>query len=201
MKICVATGNQGKLLEIKAMLSGLPVQLVTLKDIGLSLDVEETGSTYEENAYLKASAHAAASGMLSLGDDSGLEVAVLNGEPGLRSNRYAPLPNPTDQDRRQYLLSVLNGKPEPWSAFFTCTICLCQPDGKHTFFYGRCYGKIIPLERGTNGFGYDPIFQLEGSDTTMAELSDEEKNKISHRARAMQNALPAIEKLIRGSGE
>jgi XTP/dITP diphosphohydrolase len=164
--------------------------------LGISLKVEETGSTYKENAYLKASAYAVASGMLSLGDDSGLEVDILNGEPGLRSNRYAPIHNPTDKDRRDYLLAVLSGKPEPWTAFFTCSICLCLPNGRHWFFTGRCNGKIISRERGTNGFGYDPIFLLEGTNQTMAEYSDEEKNTISHRARAMQSARPTIVRLI-----
>jgi len=197
MKICIATENPGKVLEIQALLDGLAVQFFTVKDLGISLKVDETGSTYKENAYLKASAYAVTSRMLSLGDDSGLEVDILNGEPGLRSNRYAPFTNPTDKDRRDYLLSVLSGKPEPWTAFFTCTICLCQPNGRHWFFTGRCDGQIISRERGTNGFGYDPIFLLEGSNQTMAECSDKEKNTISHRARAMQNARPTIGRLIR----
>ena len=96
-----------------------------------------------------------------------------------------------------YLLSVLADKPRPWTAFFTCTICLCYPNGRHWFFNGRCDGEIIPEERGTNGFGYDPIFQMAGLTKTMAELSDTEKNRISHRARALQNTRPVLERLIR----
>lgn len=196
MQICLATENKGKVAEIQAMLNGLPVTVCTSSDLGIVMKVAETGATYRENAYLKASAYAARTGLPSLGDDSGLEVDALDGAPGLFSNRFAPIKNPTDRDRRQYLLTQLASKPRPWTAFFTCTICLCLPNGKHWFFNGRCEGEIIPEERGTNGFGYDPIFLMRGMTSTMAELADEEKNRLSHRARAMQKTLLLFERLI-----
>jgi XTP/dITP diphosphohydrolase len=197
MKICLATENKGKVAEIQALLDGLPVTICTSKDLGMVMDVAETGKTYQDNAYIKAAAYAARTGLPSLGDDSGLEVAALDGAPGLYSNRFAPGKDPTDRDRRTYLLSLLADKPRPWTAFFTCTICLCYPNGRHWIFKGRCDGEIVPVERGTNGFGYDPIFLMAGMTKTMAELSDEEKNRISHRARALQNTLPVLERLIR----
>ena len=197
MRICLATENKGKVAEIRDLLAGLPVTILTSKDLGIDMDVAETGKTYRENAYIKASAYAAMSGLPSLGDDSGLEVAALDGAPGLYSNRFAPIKKPTDHDRRLYLLSLLADTPRPWTAFFTCTICLCFPNGRHWFFHGRCDGEIIPVERGSNGFGYDPIFQMAGLTQTMAELSDTEKNRISHRARALQNTRPLLERLIR----
>ena len=196
MKICLATENIGKVVEIQALLNGLPITICTSHDLGIEMNVAETGISYRENAYLKASAYAARTSLPSLGDDSGLEVAALNGAPGLYSNRFAPIQNPTDKDRRAYLLSLLTTKPHPWTAFFTCAICICLPNGRHWFFNGHCDGEIIPIERGTNGFGYDPIFLMSGSNQTMAELPDIEKNKVSHRARAMQNALPLLNKLI-----
>jgi XTP/dITP diphosphohydrolase len=196
MKICLATENKGKVMEMKALLSALPFSIVISRDLGIEMDVAETGSSYRENAYLKASAYAARTGLLCLGDDSGLEVAALNGAPGLFSNRFAPIEKPTDQDRRKYLLSKLVDQPHPWKAFFICTLCLCKPDGRHWYFTGRCDGEIIPEERGNNGFGYDPIFLMDGSDRTMAELDDHEKNVISHRARAVQNAMPQLDDLI-----
>jgi XTP/dITP diphosphohydrolase len=196
MKICLATENKGKVVEILAILKELPIAVCTSGELGIEMDVAETGNSYRENAYLKASAYAVRANLPSLGDDSGLEVAVLQGAPGLFSNRFAPIPNATDNDRRSFLLSLLTSKPRPWTAFFICTICLCLPNGRHWFFSGRCDGEIISTERGTNGFGYDPIFQMNGSDQTMAELPDSEKNKVSHRARALQNTLPLLEKLI-----
>jgi XTP/dITP diphosphohydrolase len=195
MKICLATENKGKVAEIQAILDGLPINTCTSTELGIEMNVAETGNSYRENAYLKASAYAVRTNLPSLGDDSGLEVAVLQGAPGLFSNRFAPIPNATDHDRRVYLLSLLTSKQQPWIAFFTCTICFCLPNGRHWFFTGRCDGEIIPIERGTNGFGYDPIFQLSGSNQTMAELSDIEKNKVSHRARALQNILPLLKRL------
>lgn len=195
MNICLATGNSGKLREMQALLSELPLKLVMPSELGLDMDVAEHGKDYRENAYLKAAAYAFRSGLPVIADDSGLEVAALGGEPGLYSNRYAPVSNATDADRRAYLLSKLAGRPRPWDAFFTCTVCICLPNGRHWFFKGRCDGEIIPGERGSNGFGYDPVFLVAGTANTMAELSDNEKNRISHRARAIQAALPLLHQL------
>ncbi len=181
---------------MQALMAALPVSIVTSHDLGIEMDVAETGATYRENAYLKASAYSVKTGFLCLGDDSGLEVAALDGAPGLYSNRFAPIEKPTDHDRRMYLLYKLEEAPRPWVAFFTCTLCLCMPNGRHWFFKGRCDGEIIPEERGMNGFGYDPIFLMEDGIHTMAELDSREKNQVSHRARAVQNALPQLVKLV-----
>ena len=131
-----------------------------------------------------------------LADDSGLEVAVLNGQPGLRSARYAPFPNATDADRRRYLLQELKDKEQPWEAKFHCTIAMITPDGSMHLFKGDCPGRILPEEQGENGFGYDPIFLLPDRGLTMAELADEEKNKISHRGCALRASIPVIQALL-----
>jgi XTP/dITP diphosphohydrolase len=155
--------------------------------------VTEDGASYAENAAKKALAFAGASGLLTLADDSGLEVDALNGEPGLRSARYAPGPNPSDADRRRYLLSRLTPLPRPWSAHFHCTLAMARPGGEVEFAEGDCFGEVIPEERGHNGFGYDPIFWIPEMGCTMAELSSEVKNQISHRARAVQASLPLLQ--------
>jgi XTP/dITP diphosphohydrolase len=195
-RLLVASTNPGKLRELHALLQGASVELVTPSLIGLHLEVREDGSTYAENAAKKALAFARASGLLTLADDSGLEVEVLEGAPGLHSARYAPQPNATDADRRAYLLQQLQGHPRPWSAQFRCVVALALPDGEVHFAEGICHGEIIPEERGEHGFGYDPIFLLPQYGRTMAELSMEEKNRISHRARAVRAALPLLLDLI-----
>ena len=196
-KLLIATGNRGKIKEIQSLLDGLDVQLVTPKDIGLELEVHEDGQTYAENAGKKALAYSKASGLLSLADDSGLEVDALDGAPGLYSARYSPLPGATDADRRVYMLKNLAGKPRPWTAHFHATIAIGLPDGQVLFADGNCYGEIIPDERGNNGFGYDPIFFIPEMKHTMAELSMDEKNRLSHRALAVKNALPILQKMLK----
>lgn len=198
-KLLLATNNRGKLAEIQALLKelNLEVSLVTPAQIGLNLEVEEDGETYAENAARKAIAFAQASGLLTLADDSGLEVDALGGLPGIRSARFAPQPGATDADRRAYLLERLQGKPRPWTAHFHCTIALVQPEGsagegKIQYAEGICPGEIIPEERGQNGFGYDPVFLLPKLGRTMAELRMEEKNRLSHRARAIRAARPIL---------
>ena len=201
MRLLIASTNRGKLREMQAVLAGLPVDLVLPDDIGLTLQVDETGETYAENAALKARAYCQASGLLTLADDSGLEVDTLNGAPGLHSARYSPLPGASDADRRALLLQTLKSYPVPadatgWSAHFHCTVAIAEPTGSLHFSEGHCDGFIIQQERGNNGFGYDPVFFLPGHHATMAELPDEVKNRISHRARALQAALPLLQRLI-----
>ena len=196
MRLLIATENQGKVKEIQALLDGLDVELVTPKSLGLALDVVEDGATYEENAGKKALAHARASGLLALADDSGLEVDALDGAPGLYSARYSPLPNATDADRRTLLLQNLSGKPRPWRAHFHAVIALATPEGLLQFADGDCHGEIIPDERGSNGFGYDPIFFIPALERTMAELSMDEKNHLSHRALAVRNAEPVLRECL-----
>jgi XTP/dITP diphosphohydrolase len=197
--LLVATENPGKLIELQALLAQVPARLVSPSGLGLSLHVVEDGSTYAENAARKALAYAKASGLISLADDSGLEVDALNGQPGLYSARFAPQPDATDADRRAYLLSRLEGIPRPWTARFHCTVALAPPEGDLLYATGECLGEIIPQERGSQGFGYDPIFWIPGLKKTMAELDLEEKNLISHRANAVRNAIPAILKLTGGA--
>src|SRR5688572_31450346 len=157
-KLLIATNNKGKVIELQEILKDLNIQLITPADINLVLDVIEDGKTYQENAGKKAIEFSQASGLISLADDSGLEVDALNGAPGLYSARYSPKPNATDKDRRNYLLENLKDKSHPWKAHFHATIAIAKPTGEVEFAEGNCYGEIIPEERGTNGFGYDPIF-------------------------------------------
>lgn len=195
-KLLIATGNKGKIREIQALLDGLEVELLTPHDLELKLEVVEDGENYAENAGKKARAFSQASGLIVLADDSGLEVESLDGAPGLHSARYSPLPKATDADRRAYLLKNLAGKPRPWKAHFHATVAVGSPDGKVWFAEGNCYGEIIPEERGSNGFGYDPIFLIPEVNQTMAELSMEAKNRLSHRAQAVRNAIPLLRKAL-----
>jgi XTP/dITP diphosphohydrolase len=195
-KLLLATNNQGKLRELCAILADLPIELVTPANIRLELDVPEDGSTYAENAAKKALAFARASGLASLADDSGLEVDALGGAPGLYSARYLSKPGASDADRRAYLLQNLGGKPRPWAARFRATVAIAGPGGSVQIAEGICPGEIVPEERGTGGFGYDPIFLLPELDLTMAELPEETKNRLSHRARAVQAAKPILMKLF-----
>ncbi len=198
MKLLLATNNKGKRDEIQSLLGDLDIELVTPADIGLALDVAEDGATYAENATLKAVAFAEASGLVSMADDSGLEVDALGGQPGLHSARYSAKPGATDTDRRAYLLENLRDHPRPWPAHFHCTVALAKPGGKVRLAEGNCPGEIIPTERGNNGFGYDPIFLVPELGRTMAELTMDEKNRLSHRARAVTAARPLIMALLRG---
>lgn len=215
-KLLIATNNKGKVREFQALLKNLNVQLITPADIHLTLDVVEDGKTYQENAGKKAIQFAQVSGLISLADDSGLEVDALNGAPGLYSARYSPKPNATDKDRRNYLLENLRDKHQPWKAHFHATIAIAFPEslwsqearnvqkqasGLHIgaqieFAEGNCYGEIIPEERGANGFGYDPIFLFSELNKTMAELEDEHKNRISHRGVAVMNAMTILKKIF-----
>lgn len=191
-KLLLATLNEGKIIELRALLESIEAELLTPQDIRLEMQVEETGETYAENASAKAKAFARESGLLSLADDSGLEVDALAGAPGIYSARYAPQPGATDADRRAYLLGQLEPLPKPWLARFSCTAALASPDGGLHFTNGYCEGMIIPQERGEQGFGYDPIFLIPDMGRTMAELDMAEKNQISHRALAIKNMVPLL---------
>ena len=202
-ELLIATNNLGKVKEIQSLLTGLPLRLLTPADLGIEQEVVEDGLTYAENAARKALAFARASGRLTLADDSGLEVDALDGMPGLHSARFSPLPHANDADRRQHLLTLLAGKPRPWKARFRCFVAILQPQQvnlakPHIYFTeGVCPGEIIPQERGVNGFGYDPIFLLPEFNKTMAEMSMSEKNRLSHRARALLNAIPILETILK----
>jgi XTP/dITP diphosphohydrolase len=195
-KLLIASQNQGKLKEIQALLNDLEIDLILPKQIGLNLEIKEDGQTYAENASLKAKAFAEASGVMTLADDTGLEVDTLDGQPGLYSARFAPQPGATDADRRGYLLQKLASRPRPWTARFRCVVVLYTPDGVSHFAEGICPGEIIPEERGQHGFGYDPIFQVQSMERTMAELELEEKNRLSHRALAILAIRPKLIEII-----
>jgi XTP/dITP diphosphohydrolase len=191
-KLLIATNNQGKIQEFKALLKGIPYELVTPGQIGLKLDVAETGDSYEANAEIKALAFAKAAKMLALADDSGLEVDALGGAPGIKSARYAG-EKATDMTKVEYLLSKINNIPlKQRTARFRCVIAIAHEDGRIDFCRGACEGLITFEPRGKTGFGYDPIFLFPELGKTMAELPEDEKNRISHRGRAAQEAVKVL---------
>jgi XTP/dITP diphosphohydrolase len=193
-QLLLATNNQGKVHEYRDLLAAIPFELMTPAQIGLKLDVSETGRTFQANARLKAEAFAEAAGMPALADDSGLEVDALDGEPGIRSSRYAG-EGATDADRVRYLLAKLQSiSPEKRTARFRCVIAIAFPHGKTLFCRGSCEGIITTEPRGNTGFGYDPIFYFPELKKTMAELPLAVKNQISHRARATREARKVLGK-------
>lgn len=194
--LLIASTNPGKLKEMRAILQDLRIDLVMPSDIGVNLDVKEDGATYLENAAKKAKAYCQASQLPTLADDSGLEVDLLGGEPGLFSARYLPKPGATDADRRAFLVEKLSQFPHPWYAHFHCTAVIATPEGATHAHTGNCYGQIIAEERGSNGFGYDPIFYISELGRTMAELPDDEKNRISHRGLALLAAIPTLKRIL-----
>jgi XTP/dITP diphosphohydrolase len=191
-KLLLGTNNQAKIREYRSLLPDLDHKLVTLSENGIQVEVEEVGDSLEENARLKATIIAAKSRLLTLADDSGLEVDALGGEPGRLSARYAG-ENASDAERIAYLLKRMNGVPqEKRTARFRCVIALATPGGKVKLCSGECPGLITFEPRGEHGFGYDPIFYLPELGKTMAELSLEQKNKISHRGRAAREAARVL---------
>ncbi len=183
MRLLIATTNPGKVREYRALLAGLDLELVGLNDVGIDVDVDETGETYAANAELKARTYAQLSGLLTLADDSGLEVEALGGRPGVYSARYAP----DSPARIQKLLGEMIDVPDDQrAARFQCAIVLATPDGSITATEGSCEGVIARAARGSNGFGFDPIFYMPEHSATMAELPEDVKNQISHRAHAAQ---------------
>ncbi len=194
MKLLVGTGNPGKVREFRELLDGLPVELVTPADIGLDIEVEETGDTLDENALIKAQAYANAGGVLTLADDSGLFVDALDGAPGVISARYGAPDAKTDEDRVELLLRNLADVPEgERNAAFRCVIVIAEP-GVDTvrMAKGELRGIIGQTPRGTNGFGYDPIFVVPEYGKTVAELDSDIKNALSHRGRAARAAREII---------
>jgi XTP/dITP diphosphohydrolase len=200
MELLIATGNPGKVREYDELLAGLPITCIGPADLGIHLDVDESGSTYRENATLKAVAFARASGRVTLADDSGLEVDALDGRPGVRSARYGG-PGMGDTDRWQLLLQELGPVPrQERTARFRCVIALATPAGQVMTAEGSCEGVIAFEAAGENGFGYDPVFYLPERDRTMAQLPAEVKNHISHRGRAAEAVRPMILELLSQAG-
>jgi len=185
MKYVLATDNPGKILEMREILSSLGIEITTRKELGVDVQIEETGSTFLENAMLKADAICRITGFPAIADDSGLIVDALDGAPGVYSSSYGG-EELDDSGRCGYLLDNMRDIGQR-SARFVCTIVCRFPDGRVISAEGECRGNIISAPRGCNGFGYDPVFLLEGSDMTMAELTSEQKNALSHRGKALRS--------------
>lgn len=196
-ELLVATKNAGKVRELTELLVGLPLRLRNLSDFPAAPEVDETGATFEENARLKAVGYGEHARLLTLADDSGLEVAALGGEPGVRSARYGGLA--TDAERTARLLEELaRTNDAERRARFVCVIALALPpsDRLH-FFEGTCEGRIARAPAGSHGFGYDPVFCPDGYEQTFGQLPDETKEQLSHRARALARALAFLNRLLR----
>ena len=201
-KIIFATGNQGKMREVRAILQDVEAEVLSMKEAGVLLDIEENGTTFVENAIIKAKAVAQAlaqkpefaSDCVVLADDSGLEIDCLGGEPGIYSARYLGEETPFDVKSRDFLKRLEGVADEKRKARFVCAIAAVWPDGETVTALGTIEGRIGYELIGDNGFGYDPIFYLPEYGRTAAELSDEEKNAISHRSRALAQMKPELMK-------
>jgi XTP/dITP diphosphohydrolase len=183
-RLVIASGNAGKLREYRELLAETGFELVAF-----DTEIDEVGETYAENARMKAETARDRSDLSALGDDSGVEVEVLGGFPGLHSARLAP----TQEERTAELLRRLEGKPRPWSARFVCVVALAAPGRPTQLFEGECRGEIVPEWRGKAGFGYDPIFLVPGTGKTFGEMPPEEKRLYSHRANAVRVLLESGE--------
>lgn len=192
-RLIFATGNEHKMVEIREILGELPVEILSMKDVGIKADIVENGSTFEENALIKAKEVCKLAGEMVLADDSGLEIDYLNGEPGIYSARYMG-EDTSYRIKNQNLIDRLEGVPEEKrTARFVCAIAAAFPDGRSFVVRGTIEGIIGYEERGTNGFGYDPIFYLPEYGCTTAELDPEKKNELSHRGKALRLMRGIIE--------
>jgi len=198
MDIVIATLNQNKLKEFKALLKDFPVVLLSLKNFPKLPAIVEDGSTFYENALKKAASVACYTGKLTIADDSGIEVEALEGRPGVYSSRFAG-ENASDEENNAKLLRELNGVPfDKRGACFKCVLVIAEPEGGTSFVEGECRGVIVDGLRGHYGFGYDPLFLVPEYDKTFSEIRPEEKNKISHRARALQKLLKILPNYLPG---
>ena len=195
MKFILASQNRHKLVEMQNILSAHGVEVVLQGDLGLHVEVEETGSSFAENAMLKAKAVMEASGLPAIADDSGVCVDALNGAPGIYSARYGAPACKTDADRNEKLLAALQGVPdEARTARFVCALCCALPDGRRIEAAGTCPGVITRALRGEAGFGYDPLFYIPSQGKTFAQLDAATKNALSHRGRAIQEFMKQLQK-------
>lgn len=192
LTLLLATNNPHKVEEFRSIFLPYDVILQTPAELGLVNDVNENGNTYFENARLKAQAYWQEGQNMVLADDSGLEVNALEGAPGIHSHRFLPDPNATSRDRCLYLLEHLKSSPRPWRASFHCEVVLLTRQGTIFTSHGVCTGQIIPEFRGENGFGYDPIFLVDGTNHTMAELDLATKNQLSHRGKAVSGMIAQL---------
>ena len=193
-RLIFATGNEHKMVEIREILGELPVEILSMKDVGIKADIVENGNTFEENALIKAKEVCKLAGEMVLADDSGLEIDYLNGEPGIYSARYMG-EDTSYHIKNQNLIDSLEGVPdEKRTARFVCAIAAAFPDGRSFVVRGTIEGIIGYEERGTNGFGYDPIFYLPERGVSTAEIPPEEKNSISHRGNALRKMKELLER-------
>jgi XTP/dITP diphosphohydrolase len=194
MKFVLASNNIKKLKEMREILSELGLEVISQAEAGVNIEVEETGSTFEENAVLKATAVMEATGLPAVADDSGLMVDALGGEPGIYSARYGGEECKTDAERIEFLLRNMEDTDNRSASFVSMIACVF-PDGRRIVTKGECAGLILKEPRGSGGFGYDPVFYLPEFGVTMAEMSAEEKNKISHRAKALNNLKEELKRI------
>jgi len=194
--LLIATTNPGKLAELRSLLADARFELTDLGRLGLDLGVLEDGPDYDAIAAEKARLYAAATGLWTVADDTGLEVDALDGAPGVHTARLAP----DDRSRRARLLELLANRRRPWTARFRCSVALVSPAGETAIGRGACEGEVVPQERGVLGFGYDPIFLVAGTDKTLAELPLRRKNELSHRGRAVRDLLGRLEHSPLGDG-
>ena len=192
IKLILASNNAHKIREFRELVEGMDVELLSQREAGLELDVEETGTTFEANAYIKAKAVTDALGCAAVSDDSGLEVDCLDKRPGVYSARYGGGHDVSDEDKNAFLLNEM-GDTQNRTARYVCAICCTLPDGHVIQCRGECEGEMLYAPRGNGGFGYDPIFKPEGHDRAMAELTPDEKNAISHRGRAVQKLVEFLQ--------
>jgi len=195
-QLLIATRNKGKVEELSVLLKGINVQCLSLDEVLPDLEIAETGESFRENAIIKAAAYADASGLLTIADESGLEVDALGGKPGVRTARYGGA-DLTPKERYELLLKALVDVPwEMRTARFRCVVAVARPHKLLGTSEGVCEGLIALSPRGEHGFGYDPVFLLPDRDLTMAELNADQKHLISHRGRAIKQILPLLERLI-----
>lgn len=197
MQLVVASSNQGKLREIRAMTELLGIEVLSAAELGFTQEIEETGETFEANARLKAQAVSQALGQPALADDSGLAVDALGGRPGVHSARYAG-PGASDAERSSKLLAELDQVPDAErGAAFVCVMACCRPDGRFLISRGELRGTIARAPAGHNGFGYDPVFFLPDRGLTVAQISADDKNAISHRGRALRDMVARLPEFLR----
>ncbi|PIC77823.1 non-canonical purine NTP pyrophosphatase [Sporosarcina sp. P19] len=200
-EVLIATNNKGKAKDFEVLFRPLGINVLTLQDIEESIDVEETGTTFVENAVLKAETVANLLGKVVIADDSGLEVDVLNGEPGVYSARYAGEPSDDEANIDKLLANLVEVPETARQARFRCVLAIAGPGIGTTTYSGSCEGIITDQRQGTNGFGYDPIFYVPSRGKTMAELSAEEKNAISHRGAALAQLKKQLPEFLTRIGE
>ena len=192
MRIIFATGNQSKMIEIRGIMAHLGMEILSMKDAGIKVDIDENGSSFEENAKIKTRALGVMPDTIVMSDDSGLSVDALNGEPGIYSGRYLG-PDATPEQMNQSIIDRLRGvTTEKRGAAFICAISILFPDGTEAVTFGEMRGRIAEKPAEGGGFGYDPILYLPEYGKTVAELPEEEKNRISHRGKALENAEKCI---------